>query len=360
MRWAPLVLLLLVSASACRPPIAERRSDADRPDRRDLRSGERPAAFAFDPPELDFGTVLPEAGLTSTVSLRNLTDRSVTVQRLDVPCDCTTAELRLPHELGPGQALPIPITLDLREVDRGGRQAPGADGAREIERSLTALAADGSFATLPIRCRVTDLVEVAPARLDFGPIPVGSGGSENVLIQAGSAGRAVAVTAARCAAPDCTVEIQESRTEGTRVLLVWGPFESVGPQRAAVELDLDLTELPRITLPLTAEAVPVVVARPERIDVDGVAPTRPYVATVSVSRPDGFPLEIRSVRSSGPRVRAEVLTGGSPSGSIRLVRVIVPVLPPPREVSEDVIVVTDASPGGTLIVPVRVRGRPGG
>ncbi|UCD74042.1 MAG: DUF1573 domain-containing protein [Phycisphaerales bacterium] len=53
---------------------------------------EGPAPCQFDPPELDFGYVLPGAELSATVKVINVSDRPLTIKSMKSSCLCTTME----------------------------------------------------------------------------------------------------------------------------------------------------------------------------------------------------------------------------------------------------------------------------
>ena len=160
---ASAALALALVGGACREP-------APRPP---APAVETPRTLAWQPSELDLGVTVAGALLRQDVLLRNVTGRSVRLVRLESACECTAAELALPHVLASGDALTVPLTLDLRVLTLGGGPRPGEPGPRLLAREMVAITDEGARAALPLRVVVSDRVRVEPAVVEWKAATVG-------------------------------------------------------------------------------------------------------------------------------------------------------------------------------------------
>lgn len=66
----------------------------------------------FDPPELDFGTILPDTELRGTVEVRNTGDEPLKVRAMRPDCKCTTVEDLTGKVIEPGESIELTVVID--------------------------------------------------------------------------------------------------------------------------------------------------------------------------------------------------------------------------------------------------------
>jgi hypothetical protein len=319
-------------------------------------AGAQPAAPRFEPARLDLGVVAAGAWLERRVLLRNETPRSIRLAGIEAPCECTTTDLALPVELSPGEALEVPLVVDLSVLTRGG--APGQDepGPKPLRRQVTVVTDEEARATLEVELAVSSALVIEPMTLSWAAADLGRPLAGEITVRSGRSGGEAHLrqVISRGAPPP---EVARHDEGGATLLTVaWGPFDGPGERRASLLLVTGEPELPEVEIELQAQVVGPVVVSPEEIVAQAALPTRPVVQTLVVSRRDGEPVRILSARCDEHRVRVS-LTPAQPHVPEARVQVVVPVLPHPRELTGTVELVTDVA-GGIVRVPIRVRARP--
>jgi hypothetical protein len=111
-------------------------------------------ALTFDPPELDFGDLLPETPVTKTVRIRNSGERAILIAEAISECACTLPT-RPTGEIAPGGEIEAEITMDA-----GKRQGT------TLRRKVTYLLEGGEMASLMVEGRVAMFVEHSPKEID--------------------------------------------------------------------------------------------------------------------------------------------------------------------------------------------------
>jgi len=341
------VLGLALAAAACGPkPEPPPPATPSRPP---------PLLPTFDPPSIDLGTLAAGTRLERSVLLRDETDQPVRVVDLEASCECTTTDVTLPVQLRPGDAVTVPLVVDLGLLTRGGAPAAGEPSPVPIAREVTAVTADGGRATLAITGAVSSAVRLEPATLLWADAAAGAPLKGEVAVRGADAlPPPVKEVISRGSPPP---EVARRDEDGAVVIEVsWGPFPEPGEHRGSLVIVTGSADVPRVEVPLRAEVVGPVVASPAEIVEENAVPTRPVVETLTLRRRDGQPVRVLSATCTEHRVTVEVLPEQVHVPEAR-VRVIVPVLPHPRQVVGAVEVTTDVA-GGTVRVPVRVRALP--
>jgi hypothetical protein len=314
-----------------------------------------PIAAVLEPELLDVGLAVAGGFARGVLQLKAPPASPVTIAAITTSCDCTTAELSLPVTLAAGQSLPIPITVDLGKIARGGLPAEGETAPSVIHREVTVRTDRGAVSHATVEVRVTGIVTVRPALLDVGIVPRGSTGSASALVEPGPAAGGVLRLAGVTPDGDARLRPVVVPGDGSATLAVeWGPFEEAGPVEGWLALSLDAPDAGRAGLRIVGRVVEPVEVEPARIERLDAPLTRPVVAQLDLTRSDGRHLEIRSAVAGNHRVEVRVHPG---TGPVRVIELVIPVLAPPAEIDTTLVIETDVEPGGRLTVPVRVRGK---
>lgn len=118
-------------------------------------SGSKTASpLAFEPPELQFGELMPETPVTKTVVIRNLSGKAVTISEAISECGCTQPA-RPDGTIEPGGTREAEITMD-----------PGRRQGLTLRKRVTYLLDDGQKADFMVEGRVGLYLTYAPETLE--------------------------------------------------------------------------------------------------------------------------------------------------------------------------------------------------
>ncbi len=73
-----------------------------------------PPPIEFDPPEIDFGVVLPNTELSDTVLIKNVGSEPLTILAMKPDCACTTIEDLAGEVIAPGESVELTAVVDPR------------------------------------------------------------------------------------------------------------------------------------------------------------------------------------------------------------------------------------------------------
>lgn len=310
---------------------------------------------AVEPARLDLGTTVPGGSARGLVRVTTKSGAPVRLVAFETSCDCTTATVALPADVGPGSPLEVPIDVDLSKLPEGGLPAPSEEaGLREIVRHATARDTSGREARAEVVLRVTDQLVVRPALLDFGEIAVGAVVHAPIGVEPGrSAGGALP-------AFDLTVDGHDALTVDlmgdSAADVALGPVSAPGTVRG--RLQFALTGRPEVEWPhveVRARVVPAVRVEPPSLERLEAPTQRPVIARFHVLGAAGRPVRVLKAWATDHNVRTEVIPANA--DAVTAIEVVIPVRPPPGEVRAELVVETDAGSGATVRVPLLVRAR---
>ncbi len=317
----------------------------------------RPAAPVLTPDDIELveervvlGRTVPFGHVAGVLRIR-ARSAGATITQVSPSCGCTISDAALPVTLGPGEVFEAPIAMDLSRLTRGG-VPEGGGSPTPVERDVIIASQRGGKLVAKVVAELSDRITLDPAQVRLGTVALGTTGQSQVRVgsPSGTAPRVLSVTTGR---KDLTATVEtDASSGGPLILLRWSPAAEEDLE-SSIRLAFDDPAEPSLTIPVQGRAAALVTAEPQRIENLAASISRPVVVTISVRRADELPLEILGVTSTSHRVQVEVLPG---LGAVRLVRVVVPVLPPPAETTGAVVIRTDAPVGGVLEIPIRVRG----
>ena len=316
-------------------------------------AGATAKGLRFEPDHLHLGRTVPGAALNGTAVLVNATSATVRVQRLDIPCGCTTVGLAMPQAIPPGGRLEVPVRLDLSSLPREGFTPSEGQDVAHHERSLRALTDIGD-ARLDISSEVVASVRVIPPQVDLGIMPFTGKATGAFDVVPGDGAPPVTVESVGATEPSLATRIVAGGPV-TRVDIAWGPFEEPGAHSTVLSVVTDSAAVREIAVAVRIVLTDVVVVEPPRIHVDSASLLRPVVQTIVVRRPDGGPLEVVGVQTDTSRVTASLLPRRTPEA--RSLEVVIAVPKHPKTVESILYIDTDAGGGRRLSVPIHVRAK---
>lgn len=340
--------LILAGLSSCARPDAERPS----PRSRDTAAA---ATLTADPERLDLGLLAPHAVVEGRVMIRNETDRSVTITTIDAPCDCTTPGWTLPRTLGPGEAAPLDIQLDLGHLRNGGAATPPTV-PRTLERSLTLRTSDREDLEVALEATVQSRWMVQPPAVNFPILLPGTGGTMQLVVASadGTGVEGLEVHAEEHEIP--LVASKRETADGLVIDLTWGPFPEPGSYETRLTIQPADAGEPALVVPLTATVRGLVTVNPPSIETEHAPATRPIEVTFVVGRRDERPIRVTRATSGDPtRIR---LTIRPPQPHVPEARVHAVIITPPhpRRLQDEIVLHADAM-DEPLRIPVDVRAR---
>lgn len=125
------------------------------------------AALRFPKPLVDFGSVVQDEKVDIVFPVQNTSDRVVNIVDIQTGCGCTSKSETNPKSLAPGQSANITVTFDTH-----GRRG---DQHRTINISTDDVA--NRFYNVSFKGMVVAPLYYSTNTVDFGPVPVGQGGT---------------------------------------------------------------------------------------------------------------------------------------------------------------------------------------
>ncbi|MEM7245237.1 MAG: hypothetical protein AAF533_07820 [Acidobacteriota bacterium] len=307
------------------------------------------------PALLDLGLVAPGAYVEGSVRIRNDSPRDVEIESLQVPCHCTTTALDLPLTLTPGKEITLPVQLDLSALANGGRARPGpSPDTGVVEKEIIVRTGLGREETIRLEATVSEEILIEPFVLELGRVVVGETALAEMVISPGPAREVLAIQDVVSDDPQVTIE---RIPIGNEELLAVG-YRAIRPlgERVAEISVISDADPPRATARIRMQVVEAVAVQPSSIVSLQSFPNKPIVKELRVVRPNREPFEITGLGTNSGRVSYEIVPPRVQNE--QRIRVVVPVLPYPREEQSVLLIDTDVPGARRLEVPIHVRSRP--
>ncbi len=155
----------------------------------------RDVPYEFDPPELDFGVVQPDADMTGSMQLRNISGAPLKITAMKSDCKCTTIQDLTGTILQPGESVEVTAVME-------GRPGQGSKNS-EIRFVFEGY----GLATFKIKSRVSRAVALEPTTL------TAQGGTSGVVTLTASDARPFNILASNGEPPVYTDGFDPTRDE---------------------------------------------------------------------------------------------------------------------------------------------------
>ncbi len=314
---------------------------------------------AIDVPEsaLNFGVVWSGSDFQWELPVTNTTAAAVTIERIDMSCNCTRAE-PLPLTIAAGQTRKLMLNIDLRRarppVAQGGEAVtPFSVTLRPIVTELPTRAA------WQLRGAVqTAWVSSSPA-LDIGDVVVGATPSE--MSAELTCLNGVVALAAECDPRFAEVKLNQKKSgPPTYRLSVWPkPGHTTGRSTGSIRIRAvgpNRQLIPDGTVAVMMNLVGPVAAVPDALHLGLVKPGVAIPQTVTLHSRTGTAFLVESVRSIDPSIVSVSLAQPAANNSSHLQQVvpisILPKAPGDRTTIVELTVRQEASEPFTVDIPV--------
>lgn len=251
--------------------------------------GEGP--LVVDRATAELGLLAPLERVAADFTVYNAGDRTAYVDRITTTCGCTAAEISH-KKIWPGASATLRVTIDASKF-RGDRFAESATVLYIIDGEV-----EGVRVAVQGRIDRSARIVAIPGRLHF---TVGEEGeaSRIVTIHGNESALAVLPETIEYTGGDVLREFQYAAgsarmtSKEVRIVSRAGPDQPQGRHQGAITLALAGPEPLNLTMPVTMDIVPPIVAMPSQI----------FVAFTDSSGTIEVPVALRSVNGATPRIK---------------------------------------------------------
>lgn len=312
---------------------------------------DEPGRIAFDEPGVDFGVVDQQVTTPRVVTVRNVGAGTLRILDLLSDCGCARTEPDV-REIPPGGVGRLTITFISGNLNG------------LINKTVTVRSSDPVHPSKPlfIRANVRPVFVFTPPMLDLGKLERGQAAGGEVVLR-DTQGRPFAVRRIISPRPDLTAECEPvAGGNGTarRLKITLAPQRKVGPAFFNVLVETDRQERPALPLMVMCDVAGPVRVLPQTVFL-GAGPEGAMFPpkTITVQNAGPKPIEIKSVETSHPALKAEVTTV-TPGREFNI-KLVTQAPLPPGSMRHTVRIVTtdsDAPLEAAVIAIVRKQPRP--
>lgn len=317
----------------------------------------QPAAKPATGPKLDVNTSVWDFGekwageeAKTTITLKNVGDAPLKIEKVKSSCGCTVAQVTK-KLLEPGESEDVKVTYNTKKR------------AARVSQKIRVNSNDPAspVTVIEIKGRVKQLVELSEARgLNFGPL-----GSEDMVTKSidieCTYTEPLSLTLKAPRSDSVAVRLEEIEAgKQYRLIATTTPPLRDGPLRANVRLLTGVPLVPEVEVRIWGNVQPLVAVAPKAMYVSGQSVQRSLRVT---SRREG-PLKVTGVTASDPVIKVKVLPpapAGEKKSPASNVATLLVTLPAENELPAEgatITITTNDEQYSEFVVPVRKRAQP--